>query len=93
MYLVGILLIGFRLRKQVAVFDDFILSGRGLPWAVLSMTMLATLANAQQTLGIAGFAYTGGLSFLFWFFVIVNVVIYPTIKRLGTWYRQFSHRN
>lgn len=90
LYLVGILWVGYRLRQQVEVLDDFILSGRGLPWFILSMTMLATLANAQQTLGIAGFAYNSGMAFLFWFFVIVNLVIYPTIKRLGTRYRQLS---
>ena len=53
-YLVSMILVGFFFKSRVKKFDDFILGGRGLPWFVIAMTLLAILANAQQTLGIAG---------------------------------------
>ncbi len=87
MYLVFMIIIGFFFRSRVKKFDDFILGGRGLPWFVIAMTLLATLANAQQTLGIAGFSYSSGLSFMIWFFIIVNIFIFPLMKRLGSRYR------
>ena len=86
-YFVFMIIIGFFFKSRVKKFDDFILGGRGLPWFVIAMTLLATLANAQQTLGIAGFSYSTGLSFMIWFFIIVNMFIFPLMKRLGTRYR------
>lgn len=86
-FLVLMLVLGFFFKNKVNTFDDFILGGRGLPWYVIAMTMLATLANAQQILGIAGFSYQTGISFMLWFFIIVNIFIYPIIVRLGARYR------
>ncbi len=87
LYLAGMLVIGYLFKAKVKVFDDFILGGRGLPWFVITMTLLATLANAQQVLGIAGFSFQTGFSFMIWFFIIVNMFIYPIIVRLGARYR------
>jgi solute:Na+ symporter, SSS family len=86
-YLLFMLWLGFFFKNRVKSLDDFILGGRGLPWFVITMTLLATLANAQQVLGIAGFSYQTGLSFMIWFFITVNIFIYPMMKRLGTRYR------
>jgi len=86
-YLFFMIAIGFFFKSRVKKFDDFILGGRGLPWFVIAMTLLATLANAQQVLGIAGFSYQTGLSFMIWFFIIVNIFIFPLMKRLGSRYR------
>ncbi len=89
-YLIFMILVGFFFKSRVKHFDDFILGGRGLPWFVIAMTLLATLANAQQVLGIAGFSYGTGLSFMVWFFIIVNIFIFPLMKRLGTRYRDMN---
>jgi len=86
-YFLFMIVVGLFFKKRIKRFDDFILGGRGLPWFIITMTLLATLANAQQVLGIAGFSYKTGLSFMIWFFIITCVLIYPTIKRLGTRYR------
>lgn len=86
-YLVLMVGLGFFFKSKVNTFDDYILGGRGLPWFVIAMTMLATLANAQQILGISGFSYQTGISFMLWFFIIVNIFIYPIIIRLGSRYR------
>jgi SSS family transporter len=86
-YLLLMIYLGFFFKNRIHTFDDFILGGRGLPWFVISMTMLATLANAQQTLGIAGNSYILGLSPMIWYFVLVNIFIYPLMIRLGSRYR------
>jgi SSS family solute:Na+ symporter len=86
-YLVFMVILGFFFKSKVKTFDDFILGGKSMPWFVITMTMLATLANAQQTLGIAGNTYLFGFSVMIWFFLFVNIFIYPIIKRLGTRYR------
>lgn len=84
------LLLGYGLKEKIRSVDDFVLGGRGFPWFALTMTMLCTLANAQQTLGIAGLGYASGVSFLFWFFVTVNVFIYPLMIRFGSRLRSLS---
>lgn len=89
-YFAFMLFLGYGLKERIKAVDDYILGGRGFPWFVLTMTMLATLANAQQTLGIAGLTYLSGVSFLFWFFVVVNVFIYPILIRFGTRLRSLS---
>ena len=89
-YLAFMLFLGFYFKKRVNTFGDFILGNRGIPWFVIAMTMLATLANAQQTLGIAGTSYALGLSPMIWFFVLVNIFIYPLLVRLGSRYRHLK---
>lgn len=86
-YLLGMIGVGYFFKTKTKTFNDFILGGRGLPWFVIVMTLLATLANATQVLGIAGFSYQTGLSFMFWFFIVVNIFIYPLMVRLGSRYR------
>jgi SSS family solute:Na+ symporter len=89
-YLIIMVYLGFYFKNRISSFDDFILGNRGLPWFVISMTMLATLANAQQTLGIAGTSYLMGLSPMIWYFVLVNIFIFPLLVRLGTRYRYLN---
>jgi len=89
-YLLFMVYLGFYFKNRVSSFSDFILGARGLPWFVISMTMLATLANAQQTLGIAGTSYILGLSPMIWYFILVNIFIYPLLVRLGTRYRYLN---
>lgn len=89
-YLLFMIYLGFFFKDKVNNFNDFIVGGNGIPWFVLSMTMLATLANAQQTLGIAGNSYVLGLSPMIWFFIIVCMIIFPMLTRLGTRYREMD---
>lgn len=89
-YLFFMVYFGFYFKKRVNTFNDFILASKGLPWFVISMTMLATLANAQQTLGIAGTSYILGLSPMIWYFILVNIFIYPLMVRLGSRYRYLN---
>jgi len=89
-YLAFMLFLGFYFKKRVNSFADFILGNRGIPWFVIAMTMLATLANAQQTLGIAGTSYALGLSPMIWYFALVNIFIYPLLVRLGSRYRHLK---
>jgi SSS family transporter len=89
-YLAFMLYLGFYFKNRTSSFTDFILGNRGIPWFVIAMTMLATLANAQQTLGIAGTSYALGLSPMIWFFLLVNIFIYPLLVRLGSRYRHLN---
>ncbi|MBN1837583.1 MAG: hypothetical protein JW820_17130 [Spirochaetales bacterium] len=89
-YLAFMLYLGFFFKNRVSSFADFILGNRGIPWFVIAMTMLATLANAQQTLGIAGVSYSLGVSPMIWFFILVNIFIYPLLVRLGSRYRHLN---
>ena len=89
-YLAFMLYLGFYFKNRTSSFADFILGNRGIPWFVIAMTMLATLANAQQTLGIAGTSYALGLSPMIWFFLLVNIFIYPLLVRLGSRYRHLQ---
>lgn len=65
-YLLFMLWIGFRISRRISGIDDYILAGRNLPWFVLTLTFLATLANTAQVMGQPGFSYQTGLSYLFW---------------------------
>ena len=89
-YLAFMVYLGFFFKDRVSNFNDFIVGGSGIPWFVLAMTMLATLANAQQTLGIAGTSYGLGLSPMIWYFILVNMIILPLLTRLGSRYRQMN---
>ena len=89
-YLAFRLYLGLFFENRVSDFASFILDNRGIPWFVVSMTMLATLANAQQTLGIAGVNYAPGRSPMIWFFLLVNIFIYPLLLRPGSRYRHLS---
>lgn len=86
-YLAFMAYLGFFFKNKNSSFNDFITGSSNIPWFVLAMTMLATLANAQQTLGIAGTSYSLGLSPMIWYFILVNIFIYPLLVRLGSRYR------
>jgi|GEM_PF-1711991 len=89
-YLAFMAYLGFFFKNKNSSFNDFITGSSNIPWFVLAMTMLATLANAQQTLGIAGTSYALGLSPMIWYFILVNIFIYPILIRLGSRYRQMN---
>lgn len=89
-FLAFMVYLGFYFKARTSSFTDYITGSNNIPWFVLAMTMLATLANAQQTLGIAGTSYALGLSPMIWYFVLVNIFIYPLLVRLGSRFRQLD---
>jgi len=90
LFLAFMIYLGFFFKSRTTSFTDYITGSNNIPWFVLAMTMLATLANAQQTLGIAGTSYALGISPMIWYFVLVNIFIYPLLVRLGSRYRQMD---
>ena len=85
-YLLFMLWVGRRASHGVTNLDSYILAGRNLPWYILAMTYLATVASTVQLLGQPGFAYQEGLSLYFWEKIVVITVIVllvvPLAKRL-----------
>lgn len=86
-YFAVLLGIGYYYQKKMTSFDDFVHGGGGQPWFAIAMALLATLVNATQVLGIAGFSYGAGLSFMFWYFIVANIFIYPLMVRFSTKFR------
>ncbi|CAA9454903.1 MAG: hypothetical protein AVDCRST_MAG58-1191 [uncultured Rubrobacteraceae bacterium] len=85
-YLLFMLWVGRRASHRVSDLDSYILAGRNLPWYILAMTYLATVASTVQLLGQPGFAYQEGLSLYFWEKIVVITVIIllvvPLARRL-----------
>lgn len=85
-YLLFMLWVGRKASHGVTDLDSYILAGRNLPWYILAMTYLATVASTVQLLGQPGFAYQEGLSLYFWEKIVVITVIVllviPLAKRL-----------
>ncbi|MFD1038970.1 sodium:solute symporter [Virgibacillus byunsanensis] len=82
-YMIFMLWVGFRVSKKLAGIDDYILAGRNLPWFVLTMTFLATLANTAQVMGQPGFSYATGLSYVFWMNVASLTIGTLLLPRIG----------
>ncbi|MGF1473023.1 MAG: sodium:solute symporter [Rubrobacteraceae bacterium] len=83
-YLVFMLWIGYRVSRRIRGIDSYILAGRNLPWFVLGLTFLATIANTNQVLGQPGFAYQNGLSYLFWTNAAALTIGAILLPRIGT---------
>ena len=63
-FLVGLLLIGLRARKQTHDSDGFYLGGKSLgPW-VAALAANASSSSAWSIVGVGGFAYTYGMTAL-----------------------------
>lgn len=82
-YLLFMLWVGRRASHAVTDLDSYILAGRDLPWYVLAMTYLATVASTVQLLGQPGFAYQQGFSLYFWEKIVVITVIVLLVIPLG----------
>ena len=85
-YLLFMLWVGRRASQGVTDLDSYIVAGRTLPWYILALTYLATVASTVQLLGQPGFAYQEGLSLYFWEKIVVITVIVllvvPLARRL-----------
>lgn len=82
-YLLFMLWVGRRASHHVADLNSYVLAGRNLPWYVLAMTFLATVASPVQLLGQPGFAYQFGFSLYFWEKIVVISVVVLLIVPLG----------
>ncbi len=83
-YLLFMLWIGYRVSRRIRGIDSYILAGRNLPWFVLGLTFLATIANTNQVLGQPGFAYQNGISYLFWTNAAALTIGAILLPRIGT---------
>lgn len=85
-YLVFMVWVGRRASHRVANLDSYILASRNLPWYVLAMTYLATVASTVQLLGQPGLAYQEGLSLYFWekiaVITVIVLLVVPLARRL-----------
>lgn len=82
-YLAFMLWIGRRTASKVGDLSSYVLAGRDVPWYMLAMTFLATVASPVQLLGQPGFAYTNGFSLYFWEKIVVITVIVLLVVPIG----------
>ena len=61
-YLVGLLFIGFLLGKKQRTDKDYFLGGRKLKWWMVGISMVMSDIGALELVGVAGLAYTAGLT-------------------------------
>lgn len=85
-YLLFMLWVGRKASQRVTDLDSYILAGRNLPWYVLAMTYLATVASTVQLLGQPGLAYQQGFSLYFWekiaVITVIVLLVVPLARRL-----------
>ncbi|MEC0368843.1 sodium:solute symporter family protein [Paenibacillus chibensis] len=89
-YIAGLLLIGFRMSKQIKTLDDYILAGRNLPWYVLSLTFAAAVANTATVMGQPGFAYSIGFTYVFWSSLSSETISVLLLSRIGVRLRSMN---
>lgn len=82
-YLVFMLWVGRKAASKVTDLNSYVLAGRNVPWFVLAMTFLATVASPVQLLGQPGFAYENGFSLYFWEKIVVIMAVVLLIVPLG----------
>src|SRR5688500_18664080 len=61
-YLVGTMLIGFRLSRNITTGKDLFLAGRTLPWWAVGFSLVATDIGGTDIIGVGGAAYVHGLA-------------------------------
>lgn len=62
LYLIGLLIAGWLLGKRQKTDRDYFLGGRKLKWPMVGISMVMSDIGALEIVGIAGLAYTSGLS-------------------------------
>ena len=61
-YLVGTMLIGFRLSRNITTGRDLFLAGKTLPWWAVGFSLVATDIGGTDIIGVGGAAYVHGLA-------------------------------
>lgn len=82
-YMIAMLIIGFKMSSQVKGLDDYMLAGRNLPWYVLTLTFAATVANTATVMGHPGFAYEMGITYVFWASLASATTATLLLSRIG----------
>jgi len=66
LYLVALMLVGFRDARSLRGFSDFVVAGRRQGIAAVVMSVLATIIGASTTIGIVDTAYRIGFPAVWW---------------------------
>lgn len=61
-YIIGMMLIGWKLGKNNESSEDYFLAGRNMPWVPIAFSVAATTISANGFIGGPGWAYTSGIS-------------------------------
>jgi len=61
-YLFGLLIVGYLIGKKQKTDKDYFLGGRNLKWWMVGISMVVSDIGALELVGVAGLAYTVGLS-------------------------------
>lgn len=61
-YILGMMLIGWRLGKSNESSEDYFLAGRSMPWLPIGLSVAATTISANSFIGGPGWAYSAGIS-------------------------------
>lgn len=60
-YMLGMIVIGYKLGKKNETQDDYFLAGRSMPWLPVGLSVAATMVSANGFVGGPGWAYNSGL--------------------------------
>jgi SSS family solute:Na+ symporter len=61
-YLVGTIVLGLKLSKNISTGKDLFLAGRALPWWAVGFSLVATDIGGTDIIGVGGAAYVHGLA-------------------------------
>ncbi len=100
-YLVGMMLLGWRLSKRQHSDEEYFLGGRRMPWFAVGVSLIATLLSSVAYLGTPGVVWRFGfaifLNTLVGISITVVLVLFVTIPffvrfRFTTAYEYLEHR-
>lgn len=86
--LAGFVLYGLWRSRATRDLDGYLVAGRGMPWPMIALSVMATQASAVTFLATPGQGYVGGLSFVQFYFglpiamVVLCVTALPLYQRL-----------
>lgn len=80
LYLIILIYIGFRSRKNETT-DDLFLSGRNLTWGKIGFSLFSTNVSPMMLIGFAGLAYTQGMvganfEWMAWIYMMILAMIF-----------------
>lgn len=61
-YILSLLVMGWRLGKDNNTQEDYFLAGRSMPWLPIGLSVAATMISANGFIGAPGWAYSSGIS-------------------------------
>ena len=100
-YLIGMMLLGWRLSKRQHTDEEYFLGGRRMPWFAVGVSLIATLLSSVAYLGTPGIVWRFGfavfLNTLVGIAITVGLILFVTIPffvrfRFTTAYEYLEHR-